>query len=155
MKKGDLVDITDRFFAGDAKHHSAETGAKADAWVPAGMAFKPAAPTEDTDSTEHVSEIDGQVEAENADANASLEALSGDGVVGAFPDDADRAEPQSGNTDAHPARGPADAGAVPEQGGDGSIAVIPDERLADSDTGPDEDPSTGEPDAVASEACAA
>ncbi len=47
MKKGDLVNIADRFFAGDARHHSVETGVKADAWLPDGMAFAPPVLAED------------------------------------------------------------------------------------------------------------
>ncbi|MEM1298092.1 MAG: hypothetical protein AAGH68_02345, partial [Pseudomonadota bacterium] len=41
MKKGDLLDVTDRFFAGDAAHLSPEAEAVAAAWLPEGMAYGP------------------------------------------------------------------------------------------------------------------
>ena len=68
MKKGDLVNIADRFFAGDARHHSAETGAKADAWVPDGMVFAPQVLAEDAVNTADTSEDAG-----NPDTDAASE----------------------------------------------------------------------------------
>ncbi|MEM1162242.1 MAG: ParB/RepB/Spo0J family partition protein [Pseudomonadota bacterium] len=73
MKKGDLVDITDRFFAGDAKHHSPETGVKADAWLPDGMAFKPVALMDDANPTEDASEDEFEALAENEAGDADRE----------------------------------------------------------------------------------
>ncbi|MFK7945783.1 MAG: ParB/RepB/Spo0J family partition protein [Paracoccaceae bacterium] len=62
MKKADLLTVTDRFFAGDARHLSAEAEAAAAAWLPEGMAYAAAAPD---DAAGHDADITDATEADD------------------------------------------------------------------------------------------
>ena len=84
MKKGDLLAVTDRFFAGDARHHSAETGARADAWLPEGMAFGAEPPRVEAMpnhgaevDTVPVTDTDADTDADTADGGSDAEAQTG------------------------------------------------------------------------------